>query len=119
MRRLYLFWPNAPTAWVDVTATVDRKIDALRCHASQVADPEGLVAADPGVARPRRASRSALAAAEAFRVIVIDDDPDEGPHEAHAGSTRLAGVPAARAGTAVRRAPGGADGRAPRRSRGR
>ena len=44
VRRLYLFWPNAPTAWVDVTGTLDRKIAALRCHASQVADPDGLEA---------------------------------------------------------------------------
>ena len=44
VRRLYLFWPNAPTAWVDVTATLGRKVAALRCHASQVADPDGLEA---------------------------------------------------------------------------
>jgi LmbE family N-acetylglucosaminyl deacetylase len=84
VRRLYLFWPNAPTAWVDVTGTVDRKIAALRCHASQVADPDGLEArirawtAEEG-------EPIGVAAAEAFRVIVIDDDPNEGPHGAGAG----------------------------------
>ncbi len=82
VRRIYLFWPNAPTAWVDVTATAERKIDALRCHASQVADPDGLGErirawlAEEG-------EPIGVAAAEAFRVIVLDDDPDEGPHEAH------------------------------------
>jgi LmbE family N-acetylglucosaminyl deacetylase len=82
VRRLYLFWPNAPTAWVDVTATADRKIAALRCHASQIADPDGLEArirswlAEDG-------EPVGVPAAEAFRVVVIDDDPDEGPSDAH------------------------------------
>lgn len=81
VRRLYLFWPNAPTAWVDVTATADRKIEALRCHASQVADPADLEA------RIRSwlgedGDRVGVAAAEAFRVIVIEDDPGDGSLEA-------------------------------------
>ncbi len=82
VRRLYLFWPNAPTAWVDVTATAERKIDALRCHASQVADPEGL-AERIRAWLAEEGEPVGVAAAEAFRVIVLDDDPDEGPHEAH------------------------------------
>ncbi len=80
VRRLYLFWPNAPTAWVDVSATAGRKIDALRCHASQVADPDGLaerIRAWLG----EEGEPVGVAAAEAFRVIVIDEDPDEGPGE--------------------------------------
>jgi len=81
VRRLYLFWPNEPTAWVDAAATAERKIEALRCHASQIADPDDLLArvrswlADEG--RP-----IGSAAGEAFRVIVIDDDPEEGPSAA-------------------------------------
>ncbi len=81
VRRLYLFWPTAPTAWVDVSATIDRKVTALRCHASQVADPAGMEErlrawlAEDGEA-------IGAVAAEAFRLVVIDDDPDEGPHEA-------------------------------------
>ena len=42
VRRLYLFWPNQPNAWVDVSATVDRKVDALRAHASQIEKPDEL-----------------------------------------------------------------------------
>jgi LmbE family N-acetylglucosaminyl deacetylase len=63
---------------------VDRKIAALRCHASQVADPDGLEArirawlAEDGEA-------PGVAAAETFRLVVIDDDPNEGPHEVDAG----------------------------------
>lgn len=39
---LYLFWCEEPNAWVDTSATVDRKIAALRAHASQVHEPEEL-----------------------------------------------------------------------------
>ena len=78
VRRIYLFWPNQPNAWVAVGATVERKVDALRSHASQIADIDGMAermrawAADEGAA-------IGMEAAEAFRVVVIDDDPDEGP----------------------------------------
>ena len=61
VRRLYLFWPNEPTARVDVTATIDRKIDALRAHASQIHEPEKLDERmrelGEGVRRGRSASR--------------------------------------------------------------
>jgi len=73
--RLYLFWTNEPNAWVDVTATLDRKINALIAHHSQISDPEGL-------GRRIRAWASevgavvGVAAAESFRVIDIDDDEE-------------------------------------------
>ena len=80
VRRIYLFWSNDPTARVDVSATIDRKIAALRAHASQIRQPESL--------EPRIRSWAAeegqaigVAAGEAFRVIVIDDDADEAPDE--------------------------------------
>jgi LmbE family N-acetylglucosaminyl deacetylase len=78
VRRLYLFWSNAATVHVDVTATIGRKVAALRAHASQLKDPSGIEdrirqwAAEEGRA-------IGVAAAEALRVIVIDDDADEGP----------------------------------------
>jgi LmbE family N-acetylglucosaminyl deacetylase len=83
VRRLYLFWSNAPTVRVDVTTTIDRKIEALRAHQSQIKDPASLEdrirqwAAEEGQA-------IGAAAAEALRVIVIDDDADEGPDAAEA-----------------------------------
>ena len=64
--------------WVDVSATIERKIDALRAHASQIRDPDGLAerirawAAEEG-------ARIGVAAAEGLRLVVIDDDEDEGP----------------------------------------
>jgi LmbE family N-acetylglucosaminyl deacetylase len=85
VRRLYLFWPNEPTVWVDVGPTLDRKLKALRCHASQIGEPDALLdrvrrwAVDEGESIGARA-------AEAFRLIVIDDDQDEGP-----GSSAAAG----------------------------
>ena len=78
VRRLYLFWSNSPTAWVDVTATIGRKIDALRAHASQIREPERLEARIRDWAR-EEGERLGSDAAEAFRVIVIEDDADEGP----------------------------------------
>jgi LmbE family N-acetylglucosaminyl deacetylase len=76
VRRLYLFWSNEPTVRIDVTQTFDRKLDALRAHASQIKEPEKLEkwmrewAAEEGEA-------IGVAAGEALRLIVIDDDEDE------------------------------------------
>jgi LmbE family N-acetylglucosaminyl deacetylase len=78
VRRLYLFWSNQPNAHVDVGGTLDRKIAALRAHASQIREPERIEswirewAAEEG--------RSAgIAAAESLRLIVIEEDAGEGP----------------------------------------
>lgn len=79
VRRLYLFWSNRPDAWVDVSGTLDRKLAALRAHASQISDMDALERR----VRDRAAETGAALgtpAAEAFRVIVIDEDEeDEGP----------------------------------------
>jgi LmbE family N-acetylglucosaminyl deacetylase len=78
VRRLYLFWSDRSNAWVDVSTTLDRKIDALRAHASQIHDVEGLAdrmrtwAAEEG-------APIGSTAAEALRLVVIDDDEAEGP----------------------------------------
>ena len=73
VRRLYLFWTTRPTTWVDVSATIGRKVDALRAHASQIHEPEKLAvriaewAAEDG-------AKIGTAAGEDFRVVVIDED---------------------------------------------
>jgi LmbE family N-acetylglucosaminyl deacetylase len=73
VRRLYLFWPNDPNVRVDVGATLDRKLDALRAHASQIKHPDRLEkrirewAASEGEA-------IGVPAAEAFRLVVIEED---------------------------------------------
>jgi len=86
VRRIYLFWPNDPTVWVDVSATVERKIGALRAHASQIHEPEKLESrirewvAETG-------AKVGLAAAEGFRLVIIEDDDNEGPNAEAAEST--------------------------------
>lgn len=78
VRRLYLFWPNSPNAWIDVTTTLERKVAALRAHVSQIRQPERLEE------RIRRWATEegrviGVPAAEAFRVVVIEEDEEEGP----------------------------------------
>jgi LmbE family N-acetylglucosaminyl deacetylase len=76
VRRLYLFWSERANAWVDVTATLQRKLDALAEHRSQITDMDRLAtrirewAAEEG-------EPIGVEAAEALRAIVIDEDEDE------------------------------------------
>jgi LmbE family N-acetylglucosaminyl deacetylase len=76
VKRLYLFWSERPDVWVDVTRTLDRKLSALAEHRSQIRDMAALAerirrwAAEEG-------ESIGVGAAEALRVIVIDDDEDE------------------------------------------
>ena len=49
VRRLYLFWSNHPSAWVDVTATLDRKLDALARTRQPDPPPGAPRAPHPGV----------------------------------------------------------------------
>jgi LmbE family N-acetylglucosaminyl deacetylase len=76
VRRLYLFWSEKPTAWIDISGVLDTKIEALRAHASQLREPARTEewirrwAAEEG--RPIGSP-----AGEALRVIVIDEDEAE------------------------------------------
>jgi LmbE family N-acetylglucosaminyl deacetylase len=84
VRRVYMMWPNQPDVWIDVSATADRKIEALRAHASQLHDPEAVFAR----VRARLAEQGAqigVPAAEAYRLVVIDPDPAE-PAGAESGA---------------------------------
>jgi LmbE family N-acetylglucosaminyl deacetylase len=78
VRRIYLFWPNDPNVRVDVSATLHRKIEALRAHASQIKHPERLEERirewATEVGKPIGSD-----AAEAFRLVVIEEDQAEGP----------------------------------------
>lgn len=78
VRRLYLFWSERSNTWIDVSATLDRKIQALRVHASQIHDPDGLADRIRRWAAEEGASIG-VSAAEGLRLVVIDDDEDEGP----------------------------------------
>jgi LmbE family N-acetylglucosaminyl deacetylase len=78
VRRIYLFWSNRATAWVDISTTLERKIDALREHRSQIRDADALAGRIRMWAAEEGAAIGSVAA-EALRVVVIDDDEDEGP----------------------------------------
>jgi LmbE family N-acetylglucosaminyl deacetylase len=89
VRRIYLFWSNDPTVWVDVSATIDRKIEALRAHGSQIKEPERLEervrawAAEVG-------AEVGVAAAEGFRLVVIDEDEEPTGEESTDETTEAA-----------------------------
>jgi len=91
VRRLYLFWTHKPTVYVDVSTTIDRKVDALRCHASQLPDferIEGRVLEWSAIG----GKEIGAAAADAFHLVVIDADdesaqePSNEPEAAESGS---------------------------------
>jgi LmbE family N-acetylglucosaminyl deacetylase len=95
VRRLYLFWTHKPNAYVDVSGTVDRKLDALRAHASQLKDFDEVEewtrkwSAELG-------KEIGVEAAEGFHLVVIDEDEDEEPEEVEAAERRsTAGAPPA------------------------
>ncbi|MGZ6269524.1 MAG: PIG-L deacetylase family protein [Candidatus Limnocylindrales bacterium] len=93
VRRLYLFWPDEPEVRVDVSSTIQRKIDALRAHLSQIHHPEEL--AERMLAwGAEEGEPIGAAAAEGFRLVVIEPDepaPEseeaEGPTDVRGGST--------------------------------
>lgn len=69
--RVFLFWTEQPNTWVDVGATLGRKVAALREHRSQVREPEALEERVLGWARDD-GQRFGVDAAEAFRVIRLE-----------------------------------------------
>jgi LmbE family N-acetylglucosaminyl deacetylase len=89
VRRLYLFWPNEPNVRVDIGPTLERKIAALAAHASQIKDPDRLEKRIREWAAEEGAPIGA-AAAEALRLVVIDDDEDEGPDMSAGAATEIA-----------------------------
>jgi LmbE family N-acetylglucosaminyl deacetylase len=78
VRRIYLFWSEKSDTWIDVSATIERKIEALRAHATQIRDADALAERIRSWAAEEGAPLG-LAAAEGLRLVVIDDDEDEGP----------------------------------------
>jgi LmbE family N-acetylglucosaminyl deacetylase len=81
VRRIYLFWSNHPTVRIDISATIGRKVDALRAHASQIHHPDQLAERILAWAR-EEGEPIGVAAGEALRLVVIDEDADEGPDSA-------------------------------------
>jgi LmbE family N-acetylglucosaminyl deacetylase len=66
---IYLSGTLEPDSWVDISATIDRKVDALACHRSQIGDDAELLSE---VVRERAAAvglEHGAAHGEAFRVV--------------------------------------------------
>ena len=42
VKEVYLTGTGEPNLWIDITDVFDTKIAAIRCHASQVKDPDDL-----------------------------------------------------------------------------
>ncbi len=72
---VYLTGPSEPDTWIDVSDTIDIKLDALREHKSQLSDPERVFQ----VVRQRLADTGAekgYAFAEVYRHMVLVQDPE-------------------------------------------
>ena len=73
LRELWIAGPAGGARVVDITDYIDRKIDALRCHASQVGDNVEEIAAFVRTYTAETGKPHGFAYAESFRVI------DQGP----------------------------------------
>jgi LmbE family N-acetylglucosaminyl deacetylase len=89
VRRLYLFWPNDPNVHVDIGTTLGRKVAALQAHASQIKEPQRLDDRMRAWAK-EEGEPIGVEAGEALRLIVIDDDEDEGPDREAGAATDAA-----------------------------
>ena len=76
VRRLYLFWSTKPDVWIDIGPTFERKVAALRAHASQIREPDALAARIREWAG-REGAEIGAELAESLRLVVIDEDEDE------------------------------------------
>ena len=70
VNRMYFFWSQQSNASVDVSATIDRKVDALRAHVSQLRRPDEL---EQRIREWGREEGAVIGtdAAESFRVIDV------------------------------------------------
>ncbi|MFI5261278.1 MAG: PIG-L deacetylase family protein [Candidatus Limnocylindrales bacterium] len=67
---LYLFWTDGADVWVDTSATFERKLTALRAHASQIREP-GEFEARMRAWAAEDGARLGVAAAEGFRLLDV------------------------------------------------
>jgi LmbE family N-acetylglucosaminyl deacetylase len=70
VNQLYLFFTDNPNAWVDISATIETKIAALREHTSQLRKPDELEGMLRGWAA-ENGQRIGAAAAERFRWLKL------------------------------------------------
>ncbi len=73
---VYMWGSEAPDTFVDVSATVDRKIETLLKHASQMTDPDRVRArVRESARRVARTHGTGFEYAEAFRAMSFSRDP--------------------------------------------
>lgn len=73
---VYMWGSEAPDTFVDVSATVDRKIETLLKHASQMTDPDRVrVRVRESARRVAQTHGTGFEYAEAFRVMSFSRDP--------------------------------------------
>ena len=77
------------TAYVDISTTVDRKLDALRCHASQIKD---FTEVEQWIREwsAQQGKEIGVANADGFFHVVIDEDETPEPAEAAEGADSAA-----------------------------
>ena len=110
LRELWIMGPGARPVAVDISTTIDRKIEALVCHASQVGDDSERIAAWMRDWTGKAGAPHGYAHAETFQVT------SQGPgfHDedvADDADARLARPPADPASAPVRRSATGSTGR--------
>ena len=69
VHRVYIYGNSEPNEWVDISQTIDQKIEALKLHASQMGDwdpTERIKGRNADVGKDKD-----LAYAESFRVIIL------------------------------------------------
>ena len=76
VKRLYIHGVEKPDSWVDISGTIDLKIEALKKHASQIGNEDvGKMIHDWAAEEAREHD---LALAEAFKVIILEQEEDRG-----------------------------------------
>ena len=72
VRKVYVGWGSEPNTWVNISTTIDLKIEALRAHVSQMGewDPEPMLRKWSA----ESAQGKEMAYAEAYKVITLESD---------------------------------------------
>jgi LmbE family N-acetylglucosaminyl deacetylase len=83
---IYLAAPAQANRWIDISTTIERKIEAMRCHKSQVSDPDATAGFMRSMSQ-QTGKEPGVAYAEAFRFISFNTPrvaPEPVGHEADA-----------------------------------
>ncbi len=87
VKQVYIWGASDPNVWVDVTETIDRKIEALRQHKSQLGewDPAEMITRGA----KERAEGHAMEYAEVFRRMILVRDQEDEPDAEEPGQDEV------------------------------